>query len=151
MDGCRGGRKRPDPNCVSSPSYNRITRDVTDGDRDAVAREPVRIGHSAADGSPECLQAQFDMVFLACEPLLLALRLPEVGTASARAGRQVSTYLALGFAFGLAFAGFFETAGLLVRAFGLAGFTAGFAGASAGVPAAISRLRRSSSACAACM
>ena len=49
MDGCHGGRYRPDPNCMSSSSYKRITRAVTDGDRDAVARESVRIGYSAAD------------------------------------------------------------------------------------------------------
>jgi hypothetical protein len=48
MDRCHGGRKRPDPNCVSSSSYKRITRAVTDGDRNAVARQSVRIGFDLA-------------------------------------------------------------------------------------------------------
>ena len=50
-------------------NFARITRAVIDGDRDAVSRESIRIGYSAADDSPERLQAQVDMVFLVCEPL----------------------------------------------------------------------------------
>ena len=50
-------------------NYVRITRAVIDGDRDAVAREAIRIGYAAADDSPERLQAMVDIIFLVCEPL----------------------------------------------------------------------------------
>lgn len=50
-------------------NFARITRAVIDGDRDAVARECVRIGYSAADDSPQRIEAAVDVVFLVCEPL----------------------------------------------------------------------------------
>jgi len=50
-------------------NYARISRAVIDGDRDAVAREAVRIGYAAADDSPERIEAVVDMCVLACEPL----------------------------------------------------------------------------------
>jgi predicted unusual protein kinase regulating ubiquinone biosynthesis (AarF/ABC1/UbiB family) len=50
-------------------NYARITRDVINGDRAAVAREAIRIGYAAADDSAERTQAVVDVIFLACEPL----------------------------------------------------------------------------------
>jgi predicted unusual protein kinase regulating ubiquinone biosynthesis (AarF/ABC1/UbiB family) len=50
-------------------NYVRITRGVIEGDRDAVARESIRIGYAGADDSPERLRAVVDVVFLVCEPL----------------------------------------------------------------------------------
>ncbi len=50
-------------------NYARITRGVIDGDRDAVAREAIRIGYASADDSPERVRAMVDIVFLVCEPL----------------------------------------------------------------------------------
>ncbi len=50
-------------------NYARITLAVIDGDRDAVAREAIRIGYAAADDSAERLEAVVDVVFLVCEPL----------------------------------------------------------------------------------
>lgn len=50
-------------------NYARISRAVIDGDREAIAREAVRIGYAAADDSPERLEAVVDMCLLACEPL----------------------------------------------------------------------------------
>jgi predicted unusual protein kinase regulating ubiquinone biosynthesis (AarF/ABC1/UbiB family) len=50
-------------------NYARISRAVIDGDRDAVAREAVRIGYAAADDSPPRIEAVVDMCLLACEPL----------------------------------------------------------------------------------
>ena len=50
-------------------NYVRITRAVIAGDRDAVAREAVRIGYAGAGDSPERLEAVTDIVFLVCEPL----------------------------------------------------------------------------------
>jgi predicted unusual protein kinase regulating ubiquinone biosynthesis (AarF/ABC1/UbiB family) len=50
-------------------NYVRITRGVVDGDRNAVAREAIRIGYLAADDSPERVQAVVDVIFLVCEPL----------------------------------------------------------------------------------
>ncbi len=50
-------------------NYARITRGVIDGDRNAVAREAIRIGYAAADDSPERVQAVVDVIFLVCEPL----------------------------------------------------------------------------------
>jgi hypothetical protein len=50
-------------------NYASITRAVIEGDRDAVAREAIRIGYAAADDSAERLQAVVDVVFLVCEPL----------------------------------------------------------------------------------
>jgi len=47
----------------------RITRSVIDGDREAVAREAIRIGYAAADSTRERLQAVVDVIFLVCEPL----------------------------------------------------------------------------------
>jgi len=49
--------------------YTRITRGVINGDRNAVAREAIRIGYAAADDSPERIQAVVDVIFLVCEPL----------------------------------------------------------------------------------
>jgi hypothetical protein len=50
-------------------NYARITRAVVDGDRDAAAREAIRIGYAAPDDAPERIQATVDMIFLVCEPL----------------------------------------------------------------------------------
>jgi predicted unusual protein kinase regulating ubiquinone biosynthesis (AarF/ABC1/UbiB family) len=50
-------------------NYARISRAVIDGDRDAVAREAVRIGYAAADDAPQRIGAVVDMCLLACEPL----------------------------------------------------------------------------------
>jgi predicted unusual protein kinase regulating ubiquinone biosynthesis (AarF/ABC1/UbiB family) len=50
-------------------NYARITRGVINGDRNAVAREAIRIGYAEADGSPELLQAVVEVIFLVCEPL----------------------------------------------------------------------------------
>jgi predicted unusual protein kinase regulating ubiquinone biosynthesis (AarF/ABC1/UbiB family) len=50
-------------------SYARITRAVIDGDRDAVAREAVRIGYAAPNDARERLRAVVDMILLVCEPL----------------------------------------------------------------------------------
>jgi len=50
-------------------NYARITRDVIDGNRTAVAREAIRIGYAAADDSPERMRAVVDIIFLVCEPL----------------------------------------------------------------------------------
>ena len=50
-------------------NYARITRDVINGDRTAVAREAIRIGYAAANDSPERIQAVVDLIFLVCEPL----------------------------------------------------------------------------------
>jgi predicted unusual protein kinase regulating ubiquinone biosynthesis (AarF/ABC1/UbiB family) len=50
-------------------NYARITRAVIDGDRDAVAREAMRIGYAAAEDSPERIRAVVEVVFLVCEPL----------------------------------------------------------------------------------
>ena len=49
--------------------YAHVTRGVIDGDRDAVAREAIRIGYAAADDSPKRVQAVVDVIFLVCEPL----------------------------------------------------------------------------------
>lgn len=50
-------------------NYSRITRAVIAGDRDAVAREAIRIGYAGGDDSEERVQAVVDIVFLVCEPL----------------------------------------------------------------------------------
>jgi predicted unusual protein kinase regulating ubiquinone biosynthesis (AarF/ABC1/UbiB family) len=50
-------------------NYARISRAVIDGDRDAVAREAVRVGFAAADDSPQRIAAAVDMCLLICEPL----------------------------------------------------------------------------------
>jgi predicted unusual protein kinase regulating ubiquinone biosynthesis (AarF/ABC1/UbiB family) len=50
-------------------NYARISRAVIEGNRDAVAREAVRIGYAAADDSPQRVEAVVDMCLLACEPL----------------------------------------------------------------------------------
>lgn len=50
-------------------NYARISRAVIDGNREAVAREAVRIGYSAADDPPQRIEAVVDMCLLACEPL----------------------------------------------------------------------------------
>jgi predicted unusual protein kinase regulating ubiquinone biosynthesis (AarF/ABC1/UbiB family) len=50
-------------------NYTRITRGVIDGDRDAVAREAIRIGYATADDSLERVRAVVDVIFLVCEPL----------------------------------------------------------------------------------
>lgn len=50
-------------------NFTRMTRSVIDGDRDAVAREAMRIGYASAEDSPERLRAVVDVVFLVCEPL----------------------------------------------------------------------------------
>ena len=50
-------------------NYARITRSVIAGDRDAVAREAIRIGYAVAGDPPERVQAAVDVIFLACEPL----------------------------------------------------------------------------------
>lgn len=50
-------------------NYARITRAVVDDDRDAVAREAIRIGYAAPDDAPERIQATVDMILLVCEPL----------------------------------------------------------------------------------
>jgi predicted unusual protein kinase regulating ubiquinone biosynthesis (AarF/ABC1/UbiB family) len=50
-------------------NYARISRAVIDGDRDAVAREAVRVGYAAADDSPQRIEAAVDMCLLLCEPL----------------------------------------------------------------------------------
>jgi predicted unusual protein kinase regulating ubiquinone biosynthesis (AarF/ABC1/UbiB family) len=49
--------------------YVRITRAVIDGDRDAIAREAIRIGYAAISDAPERVQAVVDVVLLVCEPL----------------------------------------------------------------------------------
>jgi len=50
-------------------NYARISRAVIDGDRDAVAREAVRVGFATADDSPQRIAAAVDMCLLICEPL----------------------------------------------------------------------------------
>ena len=50
-------------------NYASITRDVINGDRNAVARDAVRIGYAEAAGSPELVRAVVDVIFLVCEPL----------------------------------------------------------------------------------
>jgi predicted unusual protein kinase regulating ubiquinone biosynthesis (AarF/ABC1/UbiB family) len=50
-------------------NYARITRGVIGGDREAVAREAVRIGYAATGSSLERLRAVVDVIFLVCEPL----------------------------------------------------------------------------------
>jgi predicted unusual protein kinase regulating ubiquinone biosynthesis (AarF/ABC1/UbiB family) len=50
-------------------NYARISRAVIDGDRNAVAREAVRVGYAAADDSPQRIEAAVDMCLLICEPL----------------------------------------------------------------------------------
>jgi predicted unusual protein kinase regulating ubiquinone biosynthesis (AarF/ABC1/UbiB family) len=50
-------------------NYARTTRSVIDGDRDAVAREAVRIGYATAGDTEERLRAVVDVIFLVCEPL----------------------------------------------------------------------------------
>jgi predicted unusual protein kinase regulating ubiquinone biosynthesis (AarF/ABC1/UbiB family) len=55
-------------------NYARISRAVVDGDREAVAREAVRVGYAAADDSPERIAAAVDMCLLLCEPLRQAGR-----------------------------------------------------------------------------
>ena len=50
-------------------NYTRITRSVIADDRQAVAREAIRIGYAAAGDPPERVQAAVDVIFLACEPL----------------------------------------------------------------------------------
>jgi predicted unusual protein kinase regulating ubiquinone biosynthesis (AarF/ABC1/UbiB family) len=50
-------------------NYVRITRAVIEGDRDAVAREAIRIGYAGPEDSPGRLAAVTDIVFLVCEPL----------------------------------------------------------------------------------
>jgi predicted unusual protein kinase regulating ubiquinone biosynthesis (AarF/ABC1/UbiB family) len=50
-------------------NYARISRAVIDGNRDAVAREAVRIGYAAAHDARERIDAVVDMCLLACEPL----------------------------------------------------------------------------------
>jgi predicted unusual protein kinase regulating ubiquinone biosynthesis (AarF/ABC1/UbiB family) len=50
-------------------NYARISRAVVEGNRDAVAREAVRIGYAAADDTPERIAAVVDMCLLVCEPL----------------------------------------------------------------------------------
>ena len=50
-------------------NYARITRGVLNGDRNAVAREAIRIGYAATGDAPARMQAVIDMIFLACEPL----------------------------------------------------------------------------------
>ena len=50
-------------------NYARISRAVIDGDRDAVAREALRIGYVDAEDSPARVAAVVDMCLLVCEPL----------------------------------------------------------------------------------
>lgn len=50
-------------------TYARLTRAVIDGDRDAVAREAIRIGYMATDDPPERIDAVVDICLLVCEPL----------------------------------------------------------------------------------
>ncbi len=50
-------------------NYARISRAVIDGDRDAIAREAVRIGYAAADDPPQRIDAAVEMCLLVCEPL----------------------------------------------------------------------------------
>jgi predicted unusual protein kinase regulating ubiquinone biosynthesis (AarF/ABC1/UbiB family) len=50
-------------------NYARISRAVVDGDREAVAREAVRIGYADADAAPDRIAAIVDLCLLACEPL----------------------------------------------------------------------------------
>lgn len=50
-------------------NYARISRAVIDGDRDAIAREAVRIGYARSDDAPERIDAVVDICLLACEPL----------------------------------------------------------------------------------
>ena len=68
-------------------NFARITRAVIDGDRDAVAREAIRIGYAAADDSPERMRGggrrRLPRLRAAAAPR--ALRLPGVGPAFARA------------------------------------------------------------------
>ena len=49
--------------------YARISRAVIDGNRDAIAREALRIGYLAADDGPDRVAAVVDMCLLVCEPL----------------------------------------------------------------------------------
>jgi aarF domain-containing kinase len=62
-----GATQRLAPPLVAS--YTRITRSVIADDRQAVAREAIRIGYAAAGDPPERVQAAVDVIFLACEPL----------------------------------------------------------------------------------
>lgn len=50
-------------------TYARLTRAVIDGDRNAVAREAIRIGYMATDDPPERIDAVVDICLLVCEPL----------------------------------------------------------------------------------
>ncbi|MGE5668382.1 MAG: ABC1 kinase family protein [Betaproteobacteria bacterium] len=50
-------------------NYARITRSVIAGDREATAREAIRIGYAVAGDPPERVEAAVDVIFLACEPL----------------------------------------------------------------------------------
>ncbi len=50
-------------------NYARITRAVTDGDRDAVRRLAVAIGYAAAGDPPALLDATAEVILLVCEPL----------------------------------------------------------------------------------
>ena len=49
--------------------YARITRAILEGNRDAVAREAVRIGYASAEDSPEQRDAVVEVIMLVCEPL----------------------------------------------------------------------------------
>ena len=62
-----GATRHFEPGFVAN--FARISRAVIDGDRDAVAREAVRIGYAAADDPQPRIDAAVDMCLLACEPL----------------------------------------------------------------------------------
>lgn len=67
-----GATRDFEPDFVAN--YARISRAVIDGDRDAVAREAVRIGYVDADDSAARVAAVVDMCLLVCEPLRQAGR-----------------------------------------------------------------------------
>jgi len=50
-------------------NYARISRAVIDGDRDAIAREAVRIGFTTATDPPQRVEAAVDLCLLVSEPL----------------------------------------------------------------------------------
>ena len=67
-----GATRDFEPDFVAN--YARISRVVIDGDRDAVAREALRIGYVDADDSAARVAAVVDMCLLVCEPLRQAGR-----------------------------------------------------------------------------
>ena len=67
-----GATRDFEPDFVAN--YARISRAVIDGDRDAVAREALRIGYVDADDSAARVAAVVDMCLLVCEPLRQAGR-----------------------------------------------------------------------------